>query len=67
MQVQQNIPALHVTNRDYERTKENLINEYSQPKPALFDKIVTDGGITYTTPKQRRVTFVGLRLLGPYM
>ena len=40
MQVQQNIPALHVTNRDYEATKQSLIEEYSQPKPALFVKMV---------------------------
>ena len=49
MQVQHNIPALYVTNRDYEGTKESLINEYSQLKPALFDKMVTAGDHIYLT------------------
>ena len=33
MHVQQNIPALHVTNRDYEGTNESHINEYTNPNP----------------------------------
>ena len=64
MQVQQNIPAEHVANRDYTATKESLIEEYSQPKPALFEKMVCDGGIRYTTPKQylRDITRIGNKL-----
>ena len=64
MQGPQNIKAAHVANRDYTATKQSLIEEYSQPKTALFAKMVTDWGIRYTTPKQylRDITRIGNKL-----
>ena len=64
LNIQQCIPMQILAERDYEATKATLIAEYCQPKPALFDKMLTHGGVVYISPKQylREISKIGTKL-----